>query len=338
VLGIPARRDNVSLQDLSRQRATEAAEAAGFIVRGAAMLDALEQGISVAKLDMPVLVQGETGTGKEFVVSLIHKKSARADRCLISVNCAALAETLLDTELFGHVRGAFTGAVSEKPGLFELADGGTLFLDEIGEMPPSLQAKLLRVLENGEMRRIGSTRSINTNVRVLAATHRDLRAMVESGEFRRDLYFRLNSFVIHLPALRERRESIPPLVQNFLRKTCTSFEKNIKSVSPEVMARLMAYPWPGNVRELKHAIERAVVVAHDEIIEIGDLPGEILNFTSRVAGTEGIAKPSFDLKEGERQMLEKVLAQNQGNRTATARVLNISITTLWRKMRRFGLT
>jgi DNA-binding NtrC family response regulator len=335
VLKIPSRREKVSLQDLSRKRASECAEAAGFVVREAAMLDALEQAISVSKLDMPVLVQGETGSGKEFVVSLIHTQSARADRSLTSVNCAALTETLLETELFGHVRGAFTGAVSDKPGLFELADGATLFLDEIGEMPLSLQAKLLRVLENGEVRRIGSTRSIITNVRVLAATHRDLRGMAESGEFRRDLYFRLNSFVIYLPALRERPDSIPAMVQAFLAEIARKSGKQVHSVTPAVMACLLNYDWPGNVRELKHAIERAALVASEGVLRMEDLPAEIA--APRQNQKPNTVGDCLDLRQGERQVIEQALAKHDGNRMATAMALNISVSTLWRKMRRYQL-
>jgi DNA-binding NtrC family response regulator/predicted hydrocarbon binding protein len=335
LLGIPADRGNIQQENPSRKRASESSESANFIVREDSMLDALEQAISVARLDMPVLVQGETGSGKEFVINLIHRQSARAERDLISVNCAALTETLLETELFGHVRGAFTGAVSEKPGLFEFADGGTLFLDEIGEMPPALQAKLLRVLENGEIRRVGSTRTLHANVRVLAATHRNLLAMVDAGEFRRDLYFRLNSFVIHLPALRERPESIPAMVHAFLGEMGHKSGKQVHTVTPEVMTRLLEYEWPGNVRELKHAIERAVLVASDGVLRLRDLPAEI---TSLVKTTKPvISECCLNLKQGEQQVIEQALAQHAGNRMATATALNISVSTLWRKMRRYQM-
>jgi DNA-binding NtrC family response regulator len=335
LLKVPSRRSRGSMQDISRTRASECADAAGFVVREAAMLDALEQAISVAKLDIPVLVQGETGTGKEFVVALIHKQSARADRSLTSVNCAALTETLLETELFGHVKGAFTGAVSDKPGLFEMADGATLFLDEIGEMPLPLQAKLLRVLENGEVRRVGSTGSIITNVRVLAATHRDLRAMVESGAFRRDLYYRLNSFVIHLPALRERQESIPAMVQTFLAEIGRKSGKQVHSVTPDVMTRLLNYDWPGNVRELKHAVERAALVASEGVLRMEDLPTEIA--VSREDRKQKEVGECLDLRQGERQVIEQALVKYGGNRMVTATALNISVSTLWRKMRRYQL-
>lgn len=331
LLRLPTRRSLAP--SLPRRRAAECAEAAGFVVREEVMLDALEQAVSVAMIDIPVLVEGETGSGKEFVVSLIHSQSARAQHSLISINCAALTETLLETELFGHVRGAFTGAVCDKPGLFELANEGTLFLDEIGEMPLTLQAKLLRVLEDGKVRRIGSTTSTTTNVRVLAATNRNLRAMARSGEFRSDLYFRLNSFVIQLPPLRERRESIPALVQTFLaefgRRSC----KQLHSITPEVMRLLLDYQWPGNVRELKHAVERAALVATDGVIRIEDLPAEITELPRRAA----VESDCINLDEGERQVIEHALVMHNGNRMSTATALNVSVTTLWRKMRRYGL-
>jgi DNA-binding NtrC family response regulator/predicted hydrocarbon binding protein len=318
-----------------RQRAEETAESDGFVVREESVMEALEQAVSVAKLDTPVLVEGETGTGKEFVVNLIHRSSARAEHELISVNCAALTETLLESELFGHVRGAFTGAVSDSPGLFKLADGGTLFLDEIGDMPPSLQAKLLRVLETGEVRRIGSSKTIHTSARILAATNKNLQAMVEAGQFRRDLYFRLNNFVIYLPALRERTESIPAMVHLFLGQIGEKSGKHVRTVSPEVMTRLLEYKWPGNVRELKHAIERAVLVCRDGVLRLGDLPQEIA-FPLK-ANASSVPESCLSLEEGEAQVISRMLTQHRGNRMATATALNISVSTLWRKMRRYDL-
>jgi DNA-binding NtrC family response regulator/predicted hydrocarbon binding protein len=315
-----------------RNRTLKAIEAGHYIVREQSMLEILDQAVCVARLNTPVLIQGETGTGKEYMINLIHQQSARREHELVSVNCAALTESLLESELFGHIRGAFTGAVTDKAGLFELAADGTLFLDELGEMPLALQAKLLRAIENGEIRRVGSNKTIRVNPRILAATNRDLQSFVTAGKFRQDLYFRLNSFVLQLPPLRERRESIPPLVQYFLRKVCSDFGKNVVGVSPEAMSRLMAYPWPGNIRELKHAIERAVVVTHGEIIQLSDL-----SFELRSSPLTPVDK-RIDLKHGERQMIAAVLATNQGNRTATAHDLNISISTLWRKMKRYGLS
>ena len=303
-----------------------------FIVREEATLEILDQAVCVARLNTPVLVQGETGTGKEFLVNLIHQQSARREQELVSVNCAALTESLLESELFGHTRGAFTGAVSDKPGLFELAASGTLFLDEIGEMPLTLQAKLLRAIENGEIRRVGSNKTIRVNPRIIAATNRNLQEMSAAGKFREDLYFRLNSFVIQLPPLRERCASIPAMVQRFLNEVSCAFGKKVNSVSPEAMAKLIAYRWPGNVRELKHAIERAVVVTRFDSIQVRDLPFEIASCNSSVS-----AVGKIDLKRGERQIIATTLAEHQGNRTATAHALNVSISTLWRKMKRYDI-
>lgn len=330
--------DSSPRENSVRHRLVEVADESGFIVREEPMWEALEHALYVAKLDTPVLVHGETGTGKEFVINLIHNQSARACKPLVSINCAALTETLLESELFGHVRGAFTGAISDKPGLFEVASQGTLFLDEIGEMPPIVQAKLLRVLENGEMRRVGSTKTTRVSPRILAATHRDLQTLVEEEEFRSDLYFRLNSFVIDLPPLRERLDSIPALVQSFVQQISKSFGKSVEAVSPEAMSKLVGYSWPGNVRELKHAIERAVVVARNKSIEVQDLPPEISKSSRKHCHPTSDDWSRFtNLKDGERQIIVNTLAANGGNRAATARALKIDVSTLWRKICRYGI-
>lgn len=313
-----------------RKRTVKAIEEANFVVREPEMMQILDQAICVSRLNTPVLVQGETGTGKEFVVNLIHQHSARVDREFVSVNCAALTESLLESELFGHTKGAFTGAIIDKAGLFELAADGTLFLDEIGEMPLGLQAKLLRAIENGEIRRVGSNKTIKVNPRFLAATNRDLHALIAAGKFRQDLYFRLNSFVIQLPPLRERRASIPPMAQQFLQEVTSKFEKKVTNISPEAMACLMGYAWPGNVRELKHAIEHAIVVAAGQTIELRDLPPEIRSCEPKME-EQGV------LRGCEKQAIAQVLAEHDGDRAATAHALNISMSTLWRKMKRYGL-
>jgi len=314
-----------------RKQTLKALEEGQFIVREETMLEILDQAVCVARLNTPVLIQGETGTGKEFFANLIHEHSARGRQELVSVNCAALTESLLESELFGHTRGSFTGAVTDKPGLFELAANGTLFLDEIGEMPLALQAKLLRAIENGEIRRVGSNKTLKVNPRIIAATNRNLQALSAAGKFREDLYFRLNSFVIQIPPLRERRDSIPAMVQQFLHEISRNFDKTVSSVSPDAMARIISYHWPGNVRELKHALERAVVVTRYEAIQVRDLPYEIAS-SSNVSDEEKI-----DLKCGEKQIIATTLAEHRGNRTATAHALNISMSTLWRKMKRYGL-
>jgi len=321
-----------------RQRLEKCADESEFIVREESMWETLENALYIARLNTPVLIHGETGTGKEFVANLIHQHSARSHRPMVSVNCAALTETLLESELFGHVRGAFTGAVTHKVGLFELASEGTLFLDEIGEIPFGLQAKLLRVLENGEMRRVGSTQMVRVNPRVLAATHRDLGDLAARGEFRQDLFFRLNAFMIELPPLRSRPESIPAMVQRFISRISAEFGKEIEAITPSAMSKLLAYNWPGNVRELRHVIERAVVVARGRSIGSGDLPPAILNPRPKIVQQRVDLDRCIGLKDGERQIIENTLAQNGGNRTATAACLHIDVTTLWRKMRRYGLT
>ena len=318
--------------DLLRERVARHASAKHFIARSAAMQEVLELAARVAPLDTTVLVYGESGTGKEFIVRLIHDQSPRAGGPFVSINCAALTETLLESELFGHVRGAFTGAVRDKAGLFEVAGNGTLFLDEIGEVAPTVQAKLLRALQEREIRRVGAERNIKVNARVVAATNRELRAAVAAGTFREDLYFRLGAFVINVPPLRDRREDIPPLVHDFVHRASMRVKKDVKSVSAEAMTALMNYDWPGNVRELEHAIERAVIVARGTSIKVRELPPEVSQrASSRPAGD------SLDLQEQERVMIERALERFRGNRRQAAEALKISTVTLWRKMKQYGL-
>ena len=261
--------------NLLRERINRHAASKHFVAGSQAMQDVLELAARVAPLDTTVLVYGESGTGKEFIVRLIHDQSPRAAAPFVSINCAALTETLLESELFGHVRGAFTGAVRDKAGLFEVAGSGTIFLDEIGEIAPTVQAKLLRALQEREIRRVGAERSIKVNARVVAATNRDLRAAVDAGTFREDLYFRLGAFIITVPPLRDRREDIPPLVHNFLIRAAARMKKDVSAVSADAMAALMRYRWPGNVRELEHAVERAVILANSASIRVRDLPPEV---------------------------------------------------------------
>ena len=318
--------------NLLRERVSRHAASKHFIASSEAMQEVLELAGRVAPLDTTVLVYGESGTGKEFIVRLIHDQSPRATGPFVSINCAALTETLLESELFGHVRGAFTGAVRDKAGLFEVAGNGTLFLDEIGEVAPTVQAKLLRALQEREIRRVGAERNIKVNARVVAATNRDLRAAVEAGTFREDLYFRLGAFVITVPPLRERREDIPPLVHDFLGRAATRVKKDVKTVSPDAMTALMNYSWPGNVRELEHAIERAVIVARGTSIKVRELPPEVSQKT-RLRPTDD----SLDLQAMERAMIERALERFRGNRRQAADALKISTVTLWRKMKQYGL-
>jgi len=318
--------------NLLRERVARHAASKHFIAGSAAMQDALELAARVAPLDTTVLVYGESGTGKEFIVRMIHEQSERAGGPFVSINCAALTETLLESELFGHVRGAFTGAVRDKAGLFEIAGSGTLFLDEIGEVSPTVQAKLLRALQEREIRRVGAERNIKVKARVVAATNRDLRAAVAAGTFREDLYFRLGAFVITVPPLRERREDIPLLVHDLLRRAATRVKKDVETVTAEAMTALMNYRWPGNVRELEHAIERAVIVARDASIGIRELPPEISQKTREHTSTD-----SLDLQAQECTLIERALERFRGNRRQAAEALKISPVTLWRKMKRYGL-
>ena len=319
--------------DLLRERVARHAAAKHFIAGSQAMQDVLELAGRVAPLDTTVLVYGESGTGKEFIVRLIHDQSPRAAGPFVSINCAALTETLLESELFGHVRGAFTGAVRDKAGLFEVAGNGTLFLDEIGEVAPTVQAKLLRALQEREIRRVGAERNIKVHARVVAATNRDLRAAVEAGTFREDLYFRLGAFVITVPPLRDRREDIPPLAHDFLRRAAARTKKDVQAISAEAMTALMNYSWPGNVRELEHAIERAVIVSRGTSIKVRELPPEISQKPRGRASAD-----SLDLHTQERVMIERALERFRGNRRQAAEALKISTVTLWRKMKQYGLS
>jgi DNA-binding NtrC family response regulator len=319
--------------NLLRDRVNRHAAAKHFIARSQAMQDVLELAGRVAPLDTTVLVYGESGTGKEFVVRLIHEQSPRASAPFVSINCAALTETLLESELFGHVRGAFTGAVRDKAGLFEVAASGTIFLDEIGEVAPTIQAKLLRALQEREIRRVGAERSLKVNARVVAATNRDLRAAVDAGTFREDLYFRLGAFIITVPPLRDRLEDVPPLVHQFLVRAASRMKKDVRAVSADAMSALMDHSWPGNVRELEHAVERAVILANSASVRVRDLPPEVTQKGRRRPGDE-----TLDLQEQERISIERALERFGGNRRKAAEALNISTVTLWRRMKQYGLS
>jgi DNA-binding NtrC family response regulator len=318
--------------NLLRERVNRHATAKHFVAGSEAMQHVLELAARVAPLDTTVLVVGESGTGKEFVVRLIHDQSPRAAAPFVSINCAALTETLLESELFGHVRGAFTGAVRDKAGLFEVAGDGTIFLDEIGEVAATVQAKLLRALQEREIRRVGGERTIRIHARVVAATNRDLRAAADAGTFREDLYFRLGAFIIDVPPLRERREDIPPLVHSFLVRAAARMKKDVRAISADAMSAFMNYRWPGNVRELEHAVERAVILANAATIRLRDLPPELTRKPARDAATD-----TLDLREQERTSIERALERYAGNRRKAAQALNISTVTLWRKMKQYGL-
>jgi DNA-binding NtrC family response regulator len=315
-----------------RERVQDYARETGIVLVSDAMREAFSLAARVAPLDTGVLVSGESGTGKELIVRMIHRHSQRAGHPLVCVNCAAITETLLESELFGHVRGAFTDAVRDKRGLFEVAAHGTLLLDEVGEMAPALQAKLLRALQEGEIRRVGSETSIRARPRIIAATNRDLRAAVQSGAFREDLYYRLASFVVEVPPLRDRREAIPHMALAFLRGAAARFEKDVRVIEPDAMRVLVDYPWPGNVRELQHAIDRAVILAVGTRVTTRELPPDLL---LQDGGTP--LDPSYDLDRRERDAIEEALARFGGNRRRTAAALNISTVTLWRRMKQYRL-
>jgi DNA-binding NtrC family response regulator len=314
-----------------RERAIRHATAQRFIARSSIMRDVLEMSLRVAPLDTTILIMGESGTGKEFIARMIHEQSRRGARTLVTVNGGALTETLLESELFGHVRGAFTGASRDKIGLFEQAAGSTLFLDEVGEMSPALQVKLLRALQEREIRRVGGERTIRVDVRVVAATNRDLRALVAAGQFREDLYFRLAGFEIRVPPLRDRREDIPVLAHDVLRRAARRLGKRVDAISAEAMTRLVNYRWPGNVREVEHAIERAAILARGSTVTARDLPPELREFV-HIAGTS-----RFNLKAQEIRLIREAIAASGGNRRRAAEALGISTVSLWRKVKEHGL-
>jgi DNA-binding NtrC family response regulator len=304
----------------------------GIIGRTAGMLAVYKQIAYAVDSMAPVLIQGESGTGKELVARAIHVHGARAARPFVVVNCGAITETLLESELFGHVRGAFTGAIADRKGVFEQAHSGTVFLDEIGDMPPAMQVKLLRVLQDGEVRPVGGNRTIHTDARVVAATNVDLDRSVADQRFRQDLYYRLSVIVIHLPALRDRREDIPLLIELFVRNASARTGRHV-TISPDAIVALMSYRWPGNVRELENTIERLVVFSRGRV-ELADLPATVLaapSFEERMF--QGL--PSLD--ELERRYLVHVLEAVGGNRSRAAEVLGIDRRTLYRMAERLGI-
>ena len=302
-----------------------------FIVRSRAMRDVLEMSLRVAPLDTTILVIGESGTGKEFIARMIHERSPRGARPLVTVNCGALTETLLESELFGHVKGAFTGASRDKTGLFEQASRSTLFLDEVGETTPALQVKLLRALQEREIRKVGADRPTRIDVRVVAATNRDLRREVAAGRFREDLYFRLAGFVVRVPPLRERREEIPLLAYEILRRVAAKLGKESSAISAHAMSQLVGYGWPGNVRELEHAMERAAILARGPTVTVRDLPPEIHEGPSAGEGS------GFNVKANEARLIRQALAAFGGNRQRAAAALGIGVVSLWRKVKQYGL-
>jgi transcriptional regulator with PAS, ATPase and Fis domain len=297
------------------------------------MRAALRLATQVAATDATVLILGESGTGKELVARAIHEGSARRGGPFVKVDCAALPEGLLESELFGHEKGAFTDAAAEKPGRFELAHGGTLFLDEVGELPQSLQAKLLRVLQERAFERVGGTRTISVDVRILAATNRDLAKALKGGQFREDLYYRLNVVPILVPPLRRRPEDILPLAAHFLQRFGARYGKVVPGLSPEAAALLRRYSWPGNVRELEHAIERAVILWERGVIRPEELAVDLMAVAS-----DGLPDQELmTLEELEREYIRRVLRRVRGHKSRAARILGINRKTLLEKRKRYGI-
>jgi len=286
----------------------------------------------LADTETTVLITGESGTGKNLVARALHYGGIRADKALVKVNCSALAENLLESELFGHVIGAFTGAVKDKIGRFQMADGGTIFLDEIGDISPAIQLKLLRVLEDKEFEKVGDSNSIEVNVRVIAVTNCDLKEKMSRGEFREDLYYRLKVIEVVLPPLRQRREDIPLLVDHFCKLFNKKYKKNIQSISDGVSNKFMTYPWRGNIRELEHTIEHAFILCHGQTIEMNHLPSEVLEY-SNVKSDENKEKAG-----DERQQILRTLNDTDWNKAKTARLLRMSRPTLYQKISRYRLT
>jgi len=317
--------ENLSLH----QKLEERYRFENIIAKSPRMQQVIEAIKVVAASNATVLITGETGTGKELVARAIHSRSQRRGKPFIAVSCAALPETLLESELFGHEKGAFTGAYAQKKGKFEIANRGTLFLDEIGEMSANIQVHLLRVLEEKEFTRVGGNEPIKVDVRVISATNRDMKEAVAKGQFREDLYYRLNVVNIELPPLRERREDIPLLTQHFLKKFALENNKEIAGFSPEATDFLLRYDWPGNVRELENAIERAVILARKPVIEIDDLPQQTLAASPIPAGK--------NLRQVAKNHIINVLAQTKGNYTEAAKALGISRMTLYNKAKAYGI-
>jgi transcriptional regulator with PAS, ATPase and Fis domain len=283
-----------------------------------------------------VLITGESGTGKELVAQTIHRLSPRNPHPFVAINCAAIPETLLESEIFGHEKGAFTGAADRRQGCFELADRGTLFLDEIGEMTPATQVKLLRVLQERSFRRLGGRTEQSVDIRVLAATNADPPSAVRDGKLREDLYYRLNVFEIKLPPLRERKDDLPLLIQGFINEFNSRNQRSVVSVEPRAMSLLQAYSWPGNVRELRNIIERATIVAEGRFIEVGDLPPLAAGTDRTAAAQPSGLTPGTTVAEVERQLIMLTLQHTGGNKTRAAEMLGISLKTLHNKLNRLA--
>jgi len=320
-----------------QQQITEVAGFEGIVGGSPGMLKVVQTARQVAASDIPVLIMGESGTGKELIARAIHNTSRRRKQRLVALNCAGLSESILEDELFGHVKGAFTGAQTDREGRFEHADGGTLFLDEVGDMPSAMQAKLLRVLENGEVVRLGSNEPIQVDVRLISATNQKLDELVAEKQFREDLFFRINGMTIDIPPLRERREDIPLLIHYFMNQSAEKYQKEIDGITPDAQQMLMSFAWPGNVRQLKNVIERMVVLAPGRQLEIEQLPPEIRPAAGTAPGGMNNLV-GISIEQAEKELIRNTLKITNGNREQAARSLGIGERTLYRKIKEYGLT
>ncbi len=291
----------------------------------------------VAPLDYPVLILGESGTGKELIANAIHNASRRRKARLVAMNCAAMTESIMEDELFGHVKGAYTDARQERAGRFEHADNGTLFMDEIGDMPPAMQAKLLRVLENGEVVRLGSNDPIKVDVRLISATNRNLDEMVAEKQFRQDLYFRIKGVTISIPPLRERRQDIPLLIHFFLQQACDKHHKEVEAITPEAQQFLMNFAWPGNVRQLKTVVENMVILAGSKRLGLDSIPDDIRPAMEQQTAPNVSNLYGMSIEQAERELIRNTLKETGGNREQAARLLGIGERTLYRKIKDYGL-
>ena len=308
----------------------------GIIGHSPGMVRILQTVRRIARSNLPVLVQGESGTGKELIAYAIHNNSRRKNGRFVALNCAGLSETLLEDELFGHVKGAYTGATADRKGRFEYADGGTIFLDEVGDMPAAMQAKLLRVLENGEIVRVGANEPLHVDVRIISATNTNLEERVKENRFREDLYFRLAGVTIRIPPLRERLEDIPQLIEHFIKLADDAHETKISGITPEAQRALMGFDWPGNVRQLRNVIENMVVLAGEGKLSVDDLPGELRGPGQPIEQRTG-ALASVSISEAEKQLISNTLKTVSGNRSQAAKILGIGERTLYRKIKEYGL-
>ena len=320
-------------KNLLAQVEPEIADPFGIVVRSLAMRRLVSLARRIAQVDSNVLITGESGTGKELIARFVHSESSRAAGPFVAVNCGAITESLLESELFGHARGSFTGAAQDRVGLFEAATNGTLLLDEIGDVSPGMQVKLLRVLQEREIRRVGENKSRPVNARVMAATNRELAVDMAEGRFRKDLYYRLNVVQLHVPALRDRRDDILPLARVLLTEVAARGRRSITGLSPEAADQLLRYDWPGNVRELENAMERAAALGHASLVGREDLPEEV----RRAVPSPSITGPVRVLDEIEKDYILAVLDRNGGNQTRTAEQLGIGTATLYRKLKSYGI-